>query len=87
MKKPCAVCGGEVGKGRAKYCSETCAKTAERQAMARYMVTYRKREGNGIVTHCEFCGKETRRGMYCCREHEIEQQRAVFGSPLRERAG
>lgn len=86
MTKTCAVCGGEVGKGRAKYCSETCAKTAERQAMARYMVAYRRRESNGIRCNCAFCGKETTRGMYCSRECELKQQRAVFGSALRERA-
>jgi len=85
MTKTCAVCGGIVGKGRVKYCSEACAKDGERQAMARYMVVYRRREGNGIVTHCEFCGAETTRGMYCSRECELKQQRAVFGSTLRER--
>lgn len=87
MTKTCAMCGGEVGKGRVKYCSETCAKDAERAQMARYMVVYRRRENNGIKCNCAFCGKETTRGMYCSRDCELKQQRAVFGSALRERAG
>lgn len=79
MTKTCAVCGGEVGKGRVKYCSEACAKDAERRAMAGYMVTYRRRENVGIKTNCAFCGKETTRGMYCSRECELKQQRKTYG--------
>lgn len=77
--KTCEICGGAVGKGRVKYCSEVCMKTAERRAINGHMMTYRNRQRMLTAPVCVVCGAKSNRGMYCSRECELKQQRKSYG--------